>query len=150
MVATETTLLGYTVVTPVTPQRVISVSHTPIGGECVSTCAPIYPVYGKDEITYAVTVSPIGARAIFLPRHRVQPTFATNLGVVISSRDIPADNSALFNYQFSFGPGVQVFASRNTAVRLEYVYRHISNANMGTINPGIDQGVFQLTLSRYR
>jgi hypothetical protein len=149
IVAEETTVAGSTVVTPVAPMRVVEVNHAPIGSSCVSVCSPIYPVYGHDETTYAVALSPFGTRVIWMPRHRVQPTFETSLGVILSSRDIPVDGTAVFNYQFSFGPGVQVFASRQTALRLEYVFRHISNANSGTLNPGIDQCVFRLTLSRY-
>lgn len=147
MVGTESTLLGYT---PMTPERVIQLSRASLGNVCAGSCTPIYPVYGNDETTYAASISPLGARVVFRLRRRVQPTFETNLGAMISTRDIPVDNSSLFNYQFTFGPGVQMFATRNTAVRLEYVYRHISNAGMGTMNPGIDQGVFRLALSRYR
>lgn len=150
IVALESELSGQTVIAPITPKRSISVSHASLGSVCSGTCAPIYPVYGHDETTYAAAISPVGARAVFLPRRRVQPTFASNAGFVVSSRDIPVDSSAQLNYQFSLGPGVQVFASRESAVRLEYVYRHLSNANTGTINPGIDQGVFRLTLTRYR
>jgi hypothetical protein len=151
-VATEYTINGQTVVTPITPTRVVYATHASIGGVCGGgpTCSYIYPVFGQDETTYAASIAPLGARAIFLPRRRIQPTFETNLGVILSTRDIPVDGATLFNYQFTFGPGVQVFATRRTAVRLEYVYRHISNANSGTVNPGIDQGVFRLTLSRYR
>jgi opacity protein-like surface antigen len=150
MVAEETTFDGQTQVFPIKPERVIAVDHNSLGDICSATCSPIYPVYGHDETTYAAAISPLGARAILLPRRRVQPTLEADLGVVISSRDIPVDSSANFNYQFSFGPGVQLFVSRNTAVRLEYVFRHISNADSGAINPGIDQGVFRLALSRYR
>jgi opacity protein-like surface antigen len=149
-VATEWTNAGQTFVTPVTPERVIAVNHASLGNICAGACSPIYPVYGRDETTYAASISPLGVRAILLSRRRVQPTFESDLGVVISSRDIPVDSSSQFNYQFSFGPGVQFFFSQRTAVRLEYVFRHISNANAGAINPGIDQGVFRLTLSRYR
>jgi hypothetical protein len=152
MVATEVTLFGITNVTPVTPQRVIWVGHASLGAICGGgdSCSYIYPVYGHDETTYGVSVSPLGARVVLRPFRRIQPTFAANLGAVISTRDLPIDQSALFNYQFTFGPGVQVFASRSAAMRLEYVYRHISNAGVGATNPGIDQGVFRLTLSRYR
>jgi hypothetical protein len=142
---------GKTIVDHYSPIRVIKISHKADGLFCPQTspCVPGYPVYGR-EATYAMSVSPIGARLVFLPRHRFQPTFGMDIGGVLSSRDIPVDSSAHFNYQFSFGPGVQVFISRDTAVRLEYVFRHISNANSGTLNPGIDQGVFRLSLSRYR
>lgn len=151
VVATEYALGNQEIVTPVNPTRVVYVIRSSLGGVCGygPTCSYIYPVFGKDETTYAASIAPIGARAILLPKRRIQPTFETNLGVIFSSRDIPVDGATQFNYQFSFGPGVQVFATRKAAVRLEYVYRHISNADSGTVNPGIDQGVFRLTLSRY-
>jgi opacity protein-like surface antigen len=150
MVGYKETISGSTI--PIQPQRSIAVKQ--VAPLCYlvesMTCNLVYTVYGPNEITYATSVSPIGARAVFLPRRRLQPTFAADMGVVISSRDIPVDHTAGLNYQFAFGPGVQAFVSRNTAVRLEYIYRHISNADTGSINPGIDQGVFRLTLSRYR
>lgn len=150
LVAAETVLAGSTVITPLTPTRVITVSHAPIGSSCVSTCSPIYPVYGHDEQTYAEEISPIGARVVLRPHHWLQPTFGAGLGVVLSFRDIPVDGAAQFNYEFFFGPGIQISQTERGAFRLEYIYRHISNANTGNLNPGIDQGVFRLTLSRYR
>ena len=53
-------------------------------------------------------------------------------------------------YMFEFGPGVQVFTGARSALRLEYLYHHVSNAHLGNLNPGVDQGVFRLTFSRYR
>jgi opacity protein-like surface antigen len=149
-VATEITVNGSTTVTPVTPTRVIFDDNAQIGNVCVDICIPFYAVLGKNEKTYAVALTPIGARAVFFPRWRIQPTFEANGGFVVSSRDLPVDYTSQFNFQFTLGPGVQVFASRNTAVRLEYVYRHISNAFMSANDPGIDQGVFRLTISRYK
>lgn len=126
-------------------------SHNANGVYCprTSPCMPVYSIYGR-VATYAMAITPLGARAVFRPQHRFQPTFETDMGLVLSSRDIPLNSTADFNYQFSFGPGVQAFVSRNKAVRLEYVFRHISNAGSGKWNPGIDQGVFRLSLSRYR
>ncbi|MGD0832090.1 MAG: acyloxyacyl hydrolase [Terracidiphilus sp.] len=150
LVGEETNINGNILLTPMTPKRVIAVDNNPLGNECSDTCSPIYPVYGHDETTFAAAISPIGARVALFQRNKIQPTFEANTGIVISSRDIPVDNSSLFNYQFTFGPGAQIFASRRTAVRLEYIYRHISNADSGAINPGIDQRVFKLTISRFR
>jgi hypothetical protein len=110
--------------------------------------APIYAYYGRQN-TYAAALSPLGARVSGFPRSRLQPSFALDLGFVVSSRDLPVDLADQFNYMFSFGPGVQVFSSARSSVRLEYIYRHISNAHQGYQNPGVDQGVIRLTLSRY-
>jgi len=110
---------------------------------------PIYGIYSSEK-SYAVAVSPIGARVNGFNSHRLQPTFSLDLGVVFSSRDLPVINSSRFNYLFSFGPGLEYFYRRNDAVRLEYLYRHMSNAGSGDANPGVDQGVFRLTLSHRR
>jgi hypothetical protein len=48
------------------------------------------------------------------------------------------------------GPGLQFFTNRRTSMRVEYLYRHISNAGQGDQNPGIDQGVIRLTVSHHR
>ena len=44
-----------------------------------------------------------------------------------------------FNYTAQLGGGVQLFTSRRrTAIDLGYKYPHISNANLGNQNPGLD------------
>lgn len=150
MVATETSFLGVETITPISPERVALVSHAPIGNDCYGPCSPIYPVYGRSEKTYGAEMTPLGGRLIFATHWRAEPTFLAGAGFVISTRDIPVDDSALFNYEFTFGPGLQIFLSRKNALRIEYVYRHISNADMGSTNPGIDQGVFRLGLAHFR
>lgn len=147
----EATYQGYTENRQFNPVRVISKSRQPVGCSSYTsdTCVPIYLIYGPDETTYAAAISPLGARVVFAPHRRIEPTFEADMGVVLSSRDIPVDSSASFNYQFAFGPGLQYFITQHQALRLEYVYRHISNANSGNVNPGIDQGVIRLSICRY-
>jgi hypothetical protein len=130
--------------------RVVYVNNDPIGFASIGGGAPvpIYPIYGSTK-TYAFAMSPIGARISGFSSHWLQPTFSTDLGMVFSSRNLPIDDSASFNYLFSFGPGVEILRG-NGAIRLEYLYRHMSNGNAGYNNPGVDSGVFRLTLSRSR
>jgi len=105
---------------------------------------------GPRENTYAVAALPLGFRLNGRPKHRVQPTFTVDFGCLYASRDLVVDNTSKFNFMFSFGPGVEIFRSPKSSVRLEYVYGHISNAGLGDTNPGVDSGVLRLTLSRYR
>jgi hypothetical protein len=139
---------GYTSTFPIPAQRVAYVNNDPLGyvgggGAPV----PIYPIYGSEK-SYAVAISPLGGRVNALNRSAIQPTFSVDLGMVISARNLPIDNSASFNYLFSFGPGIELFYRTNASVRIEYLYRHMSNANSGNLNPGVDAGVFRVTLSR--
>jgi hypothetical protein len=148
---TITTIDGNTFRIPQTPVRVIYVDHGPVGTAILGHGAtePIYATFGREN-TYAAALIPFGGRVNAFPRSRIQPSFSLDLGFVVSSRDLPVDDSDQFNYLFSFGPGVQVYVTARSSMRVEYVYRHISNAHQGYENPGVDQGVFRVTLSRYR
>ncbi len=145
------TLNGKSVVMPQAPVRVVSINHHPLdvvtmaGGQQIL----LYAVYGREN-TYAASLAPLGIRVSATSRWPIVPSFAIDLGFVVSSRDIPIDLCDQFNYMFSLGPGVQVYTSPHASVRLDYIYRHISNAHQGYQNPGVDQGVFRLTLSRRR
>ena len=142
---------GHTFVTPQTPVRVVTLERGPVGSLPLGSGSslPFYALYGRQN-TYAAVLAPLGARVGTLPRRRVQPSFAIHLGLVFSARDIPVDDADQFNFMFEFGPGVQVYTGARSALRLEYLYHHVSNAHLGNLNPGVDQGVFRLTFSRYR
>jgi opacity protein-like surface antigen len=131
------------------PVRLVALTHAPVGTVLTpgGTYTPIYATFGRQD-TYAAAFTPLGARISALPRRRVQPGFALDLGFVLSARDIPIDDADQFNFMFSFGPGVQFYTSPQASLRVEYLYRHVSNGSLGDVNPGIDQGVFRVTISR--
>jgi hypothetical protein len=148
---TEFFVSGQAVVTQLTPVRVVDVTNKPVGSILTAngTFAPVYALFGTEN-TYAAAITPLGARVSAMPRWRVQPTFALDLGFVFGSRSIPVDDAAAFNYMFAMGPGVQFYIGSHTSLRAEYVYRHMSNAGQGDQNPGLDQGVVRVTVSRHR
>ncbi len=149
--ATVFTSSGQKIVTQQTPERVLRVDHGAVGSILTGngSLAPVYAIFGRQN-TYAVAFAPLGARVTAFPRWRLQPSLAIDLGVVLAARDIPLDDAAQFNYTFALGPGIRLFANKRTSWRLEYLYRHISNAGEGDQNPGIDQGVVRLTVSLHR
>ena len=148
LVAEYAIINGNQVIAPASGLRVVYANNDSVGGGGFGNTIPLYPIYGSTK-TYAFAMSPIGARISGFSSHRLQPTFSTDLGMLFSSRNLPVDDSASFNYLFSFGPGVEILRG-NGAIRLEYLYRHMSNGNAGYNNPGVDSGVFRLTLSRSR
>jgi hypothetical protein len=151
VIGTLFTSSGQPIITPQPPVRVVSVTHDPVGSILAGNGAtvPVYALFGKQN-TYAAAVSPLGVRVSAMPRWRLQPSASIDLGFVISAHDIPVDNSAQFNYLLSFGPGVQFFGDNHTSWRVEYLYRHMSNAGQGNQNPGVDQGVLRITVSMHR
>jgi hypothetical protein len=148
---TEFFASGQAIVTQQTPVRVVNVTNKPVGSILTGngTYAPVYAFFGTAN-TYAAAVTPLGARVSVMPRWRVQPTFALDLGFIVGSRAIPIDDATQFNYTFALGPGFQFYSNAHTSWRVEYVYRHFSNAGQGSQNPGVDQGVVRLTMSRHR
>jgi opacity protein-like surface antigen len=142
------TFEGQSFVTHQMPERVLFVDHNAIGSVLTpnGSMVPLYAYYGREN-TYAAAITPLGARISALPHSRLQPSLALDLGLVLSARDIPLDDCDKFNYTFAIGPGIQFFAGEHTSWRLEYLYRHVSNAGQGDQNPGIDQGVVRLTVS---
>jgi hypothetical protein len=150
VIGTTTTINRDTFITPAPAIRVIYVNHSPVGmaTEGAGLSAPIYPVYSTQK-TYGGAFSPMGVRLSAFPRSRIQPTFSVDMGFVVTTRDIPVNSSDQFNYMFGFGPGVQIYRTGSSAVRVDYVYRHISNAHQGVQNPGLDQGVVRMTITRH-
>lgn len=151
LIGTKFTFAGQDFITPQPPVRVVSVAHGPVGTAAtgLTTSVPLYALFGRQN-TYAAAISPLGVRVSALPRWRFQPSMAVDLGFVISARDIPVDHASRFNYLIAMGPGLQFFGDNHTSWRVEYLYRHMSNAGQGNQNPGVDQGVVRVTVSRHR
>jgi Lipid A 3-O-deacylase (PagL). len=97
--------------------------------------------------TYAGGLSPLGQRLNIATRHRLQPFLLGNAGFLLSTRDIPVDNSSRFNFTFEFGGGVEFFRDRHHSWAIEYRLHHLSNDYTGVTNPGIDNQIVKVTYS---
>jgi hypothetical protein len=104
-----------------------------------------YAITCQHPWTYAGGLSPLGQKVNFFPRRRLQPYLAANGGFLASTRDIPVDQSEMFNFTFEVGGGVQWYAGARRAWAVDYRYHHLSNGYRGIQNPGIDNGVVRLT-----
>jgi opacity protein-like surface antigen len=92
-------------------------------------------------------ISPIGMQWNFMPRRKVQPFAIGHGGYMYSTQPIPIPNAGSFNFTFDIGAGIEWFQSKSRSMRFEYRYHHISNHNTAMENPGIDNGLFQVTFS---
>lgn len=90
-------------------------------------------------------MSPIGFQWNFRPRSRLQPFVAGHGGYLYSSKSIPMEGAGTFNFTFDFGVGLEWFRTAKRSWRIEYRYHHISNAGVTYQDPGIDNGVLQVT-----
>jgi len=103
---------------------------------------------GQRVYAYGAGGSPIGAQINFLYSHRIQPFLASSGGFLYFNR--PMFGATQFNFTAQLGAGVQVFSSRHHSIDFGYKYHHISNANLGRINPGMDSHVVFVGVSFVR
>ncbi len=94
-------------------------------------------------------IDPIGFQWNFRRQRAWQPFLNTQGGVLYFTDQIPVPESSRFNFTFSFGAGVQVLRGAR-ALTLGYKFHHISNAQTGHYNPGIDSNLFYVGWSFLR
>ena len=105
-----------------------------------------YSCYGR-RWTMGQAISPAGFQWNFSPRRKLQPFVIAHGGYMFSTQTIPIYGAGSFNFTFDIGAGVELFRSQTKSIRAEYRYHHISNNNTASANPGIDNGLFQITYS---
>ena len=97
--------------------------------------------------TIGEAISPVGMQWNFRPRHKLQPFFIGHGGYMYTTQPIPVTNAGSFNFTFDLGAGIELYRSPTRSIRAEYRYHHISNHETATENPGIDNGLLQVTYS---
>ncbi len=94
------------------------------------------------ENTRGFAVSPIGFRFLFRPEKRLKPFIALHAGFIFFARPVPLPRALSYGFTGDFGGGGQYQIKKNRAVSFGYRYYHISNINIGEINPGYNAQVF--------
>jgi hypothetical protein len=149
--------------------RSVNVATSPVVGTFIDTglapmvtCAPFTNNYNftEDGMTFSgadtftcsgrrwtigEAISPVGMQWNFFPRHKTQAFFEGHGGYMYSTQQIPIAQSGSFNFTLDLGAGFEVYRSKTRSIRVEYRYHHISNHGTAQYNPGIDNGLFQIT-----
>jgi opacity protein-like surface antigen len=73
----------------------------------------------------------------FVPTARLHPVFRTGAGILFASREVPPDETRL-NFSLLVGIGLDIDLSKRLQLAPEYRLHHVSNANTGPVNPGIN------------
>jgi hypothetical protein len=125
--------------------------HSSSGTETVTVNGVPYIVNYSDRCgrqwTAGEAMSPVGLQVNFLPRNKTQVFLIGHGGYMYSTRAVPVQNAGSFNFTFDGGIGVEFYRSKTRSIRAEYRYRHFSNKNTADANPGVDNGIFQVTYS---
>ncbi len=94
-----------------------------------------------NQTTYGGGVEPIGVQFNFRTSHKFQPLAMATGGALYFTRQVPVPNSSQYNFSFSFGTGLEIFAGDAHSVTVGYRYLHISNGYTAKYNPGIDNNL---------
>jgi hypothetical protein len=95
--------------------------------------------------TIGEAFSPVGMRWNFRPTHPIQPFLEGHGGYMYTTHAIPIDEAGSFNFTFDFGAGIEWYRTPHHSLRFEWRYHHISDSDTTNANPGIDNGLFQVS-----
>ena len=80
---------------------------------------------------------------------RVLPVWRIGAGALHAGNPIPAGETA-FNFTLLMDAGVDFLVTDRQALYVGYRFHHVSNANIGTVNPGINVHTIAFGMSFYR
>jgi opacity protein-like surface antigen len=126
----------------------------PVAVRWVSEIVPLtlvgewHATNGRRAYAYGGGGSPVGAQVNFAHYRRFEPFVTAGGGFLYFDRPMFAETQ--FNFTAQVGGGVQWFASRRSSVDFGYKYHHISNANLGDKNPGMDSHTLFVGISVFR
>ncbi|HEX9698786.1 MAG TPA: acyloxyacyl hydrolase [Acidobacteriota bacterium] len=85
----------------------------------------------------------------FLAGRRVLPVWKIGAGFLYADREVPAGETR-HNFSVLTALGVDVMVAERSALFLGYRFHHVSNADTGRINPGINAHTMMFGLTFYR
>jgi hypothetical protein len=99
--------------------------------------------------TYGAAINPAGFRFVFLPKKRLKPFVQMSAGFIFTRKPIPVPESPSYNFSGDFGGGLMYSLEKHQTINFGYRYFHISNMNIGEINPGYNANVFYVGYSSF-
>jgi hypothetical protein len=95
---------------------------------------------GRSTI-YGAGLSPLGFKINFGQENWIKPFVGASVGFLYFQEDIPVPHSSRFNFTPEIGLGIQFFLAPKRAATIGYKFHHVSNANIGRRNPGMDSHI---------
>jgi opacity protein-like surface antigen len=81
-----------------------------------------------------------------VPGGGLHPVLRAGAGILYANREVPPDETRL-NFSLLVGIGLDIDLSKRLQLAPEYRFHHLSNANTGPINPGINAHTLILGLT---
>jgi Lipid A 3-O-deacylase (PagL) len=108
---------------------------------------PVYLIFQPANTAYAAGFDPLGLKWNFERQGKFSPYFQLSGGVLFSFHDIPTYTNTV-NFSPSAALGTHILGEKyNWSVEVRYL--HISNAGLGTFNPGLNTVQVRLGVGRF-
>lgn len=92
-------------------------------------------------------ITPIGLQSNFRTSRNIQPFINTSAGLMFLEKPFPDIRGEKINFTFSLGAGIEFVVAPNASLSIGYKYYHLSNGEIGEVNPGIDSNLFYSSLT---
>lgn len=120
-----------------------------LGSELILTHRLNYPVNGdsgpKDSRT-GIGIVPLNVMMPIATRKKIEPFTFFSAGGLYLNEKLPYASGASLNYLLNIGAGLEFPFIQDSQIQLGYSIQHMSNANTGDQNPGIDSHMFFVTV----
>lgn len=87
-------------------------------------------------------ITPLGFQFNFNHTKVVQPFFKSSTGYMYFNKRFPDERGVRFNFTLELGTGIEFVIGKNVSMSVGYKYHHMSNGEIGQINPGVDSNIF--------
>ena len=108
--------------------------------EWAADLIPLYLVYQPQRV-YGASFNPVVLKWNFTAGRRVVPFVAAEGGVLFTTMEVPPGDTSRVNFTPTLAGGVYIFPRERRAIALSVHVTHISSANLGNKNPGINSSV---------
>jgi len=107
---------------------------------------PVFMVFQRYNTAYGAGFSPLGLKWDFATRGSVAPYLELNGGTLFTNKDVPPFTNDV-NFTSAAAFGVHVFGKYAWSVEARYL--HISNAGLGSLNPGLNTVEVRLGVGKF-
>jgi lipid A 3-O-deacylase len=114
--------------------------------EYVLDATPVFMVFQRSNTAYGAGFSPLGLKWDFATRGSVAPYLELNGGTLFTNKDVPPFTNDV-NFTSAAAFGVHVFGKYAWSVEARYL--HISNAGLGSLNPGLNTVEVRLGIGKF-
>lgn len=104
----------------------------------------------RRDVAYGLGISPLGYTFNKKLTAKSDLDIGIKSGIMLLNKKFPTDQARRLNYSFDLSLALQHFLFNKTSVSLGYKFHHLSNAQTGKHNPGIDSNFIFFTLKYFK